>query len=236
MEYTSRANEAIAVSEAGTDVRSAFIIKTYTHLLGAILAFTGLEIIFFKTGFALKFTELLMGSRFGWLLVLGAFMLVGTVGSSLARKADSKTAQYTGLGIYVVAETIIFAPLLYMANYYSGTEIIANAAAITMVGFLGLTAVAFKSRRDFSGLGPYLMWASFCAIGLIVASILMGFQLGVLFFSAMIALAGGYILKQTSTMMRTYPTTHYVSASLELFASVALMFWYVLNLLMSLRD
>jgi len=234
MEYTNQA--VLPVSEAGTDVRAQFIIKTYTHLLGAILAFVGLEVLFFKSGLAYKFTEIVMGSTFSWLLVLGAFMLVGALASSLARKAQSPAAQYAGLGIYVLAETIIFAPLLCIANLYSGLEIIGNAAAITMVGFLGLTAVAFKSRRDFSGLGPYLMWGSFCAIALIVASILMGFQLGILFFSAMIVLAGGYILKQTSTMMRTYPTTHYVSASLELFASVALMFWYVLRLLMSLRD
>jgi FtsH-binding integral membrane protein len=236
MEYTSRANQAIAVSETGTDERSAFIIKTYVHLLGAIIAFTAIEVAFFKSGFALKLTELIMGSTYGYLLAMGAFMLVGGMGSSMARRATSMASQYLGLAIYVLANAIFTAPLLYIATYTSGVEIIGSAAWITLLGFGGLTAVALKSRRDFSGLGPYLMWASFCALGLILASFLMGFQLGVLFFSAMIALAGAYILKQTSSMMRTYPTTHYVSASLELFASVALMFWYVLRLLMSLRD
>ena len=237
MEYTSQANLADPVQNAGTDERAQFIIKTYTHLLGAILAFTGLEVLFFKSGFALQLTELIMGSSYGYLLAMGAYMLVGAMGSGMARRASSMGAQYMGLAIYIVATTIFFAPLLYLANYYSGEDIIANAAWITLIGCGGLTAVAFKSRRDFTGIGPYLMWGSFCALGLIVASLLMGFQLGVLFFSAMIVLAGGYILHDTSKIMRHYPTTHYVSASLELFASVALMFWYVVNLLMSLsRD
>ena len=87
MEYTNQA--VLPVSEAGTDVRAQFIIKTYTHLLGAILAFVGLEVLFFKSGLAYKFTEIVMGSTFSWLLVLGAFMLVGVLASSLARKAQS---------------------------------------------------------------------------------------------------------------------------------------------------
>jgi FtsH-binding integral membrane protein len=235
MEYTSRANQA--VSKATTDVRAAFIVRTYLHLLGAICAFTALEVVFFKTGIAARLRDLLMGSQLSWLVTIGVFMAVGVLGSSMARKANSLSSQYIGLTIYVVAEAIIFAPLLYIANYYSGADIIANAAFVTLIGFGGLTAIAFTSRKDFSGLGPYLKWGMFCALGLMVASLIFGFDLGIIFSGAMIILAGGYILYQTSSVMRSYPTTHHVSASLELFASVALMFWFVLRLLMSLsRD
>ena len=48
-----------------------------------------------------------------------------------------------------------------------------------------------------------------------------------------IMVAAGSILYQTSAIMRTYPSDRYVGASLGLFASVALMFWYVVQLLMS---
>ena len=51
----------------------------------------------------------------------------------------------------------------------------------------------------------------------------------------MIALAGGWILYDTSNVMLHFPEDRYVGASLQLFASVALMFWYVLMLFMS-RD
>jgi FtsH-binding integral membrane protein len=51
----------------------------------------------------------------------------------------------------------------------------------------------------------------------------------------MIGFAGAAILYDTSNIMRNYPEDRYVAAALELFASIALMFWYVLRLFMS-RD
>ena len=54
--------------------------------------------------------------------------------------------------------------------------------------------------------------------------------------AAMVALAGGAILYDTSNVLHHYPEDRYVGAALQLFASVALMFWYVLRLFMSSRD
>ena len=68
-----------------------------------------------------------------------------------------------------------------------------------------------------------------------MGGVLFGFQLGTFFSVAMIALAGGSILYDTSNVMLRYPQDRHVAASLELFASVALMFWYVLRLLSSRR-
>ncbi len=225
------------VAHAEVGDRATFITRTYLHLLGAVLALVGLEVVFFKTGFAQSFAEFALGGRYTWLAVLGGFMLLGTVASSMARRAGSLAAQYAGLSLYVVGEAIILAPLLYLGFAYGGGELVSSAAQITGIAFAGLTAIVVWSRRDLSGMAPYLRWGGFCAMGLIVASILFGFQLGILFFCAMIVLAGGYILHTTSAVMQHYPTTHHVSAALELFAAVALMFWYVLQLLMSLsRD
>jgi FtsH-binding integral membrane protein len=55
------------------------------------------------------------------------------------------------------------------------------------------------------------------------------------FSVAMIVLAGGSILYQTQTIMRHYPSEAYVGAAVQLFASVMLLFWYVLRLLMQAR-
>jgi FtsH-binding integral membrane protein len=52
----------------------------------------------------------------------------------------------------------------------------------------------------------------------------------------MVAFASAAILYDTSKIMRHYSTQHYVAASLELFASVALLFWYVLQVMMSLSS
>jgi hypothetical protein len=54
--------------------------------------------------------------------------------------------------------------------------------------------------------------------------------------AAMIALAGGSILYQTQSIMAQYPSQAYVGASVQLFASVMLLFWYVLRLLIQLRN
>jgi FtsH-binding integral membrane protein len=52
----------------------------------------------------------------------------------------------------------------------------------------------------------------------------------------MVALAGGAILFDTSNVLHRYPTDRHVAAALALFASVALMFWYVLRIFMATRD
>ena len=102
--------------------------------------------------------------------------------------------------------------------------------------FAGLTFVAFTSKKDFSFLGGVLKIGSFVAIGLIVASLLMGFNLGIWFSGAMVLFAGVSILYQTSNIIHNYRPDQHVAASLGLFASVALLFWYVLQILLSLNS
>ena len=77
--------------------------------------------------------------------------------------------------------------------------------------------------------------ATFGALGIIIASALFGFSLGVIFVGAMIVLMAGYILYQTTLVMSYFPPSSYVAASLMLFSTVATLFWYVLQLIMSLR-
>ena len=69
---------------------------------------------------------------------------------------------------------------------------------------------------------------------IIIVSIVVGFSLGAFFSIAMVLLAAGYILYYTSKIMKEYPVGSHVAASLALFAAVALLFWYILRLLMIL--
>ena len=73
------------------------------------------------------------------------------------------------------------------------------------------------------------------ALGAIAGGILFGFQLGTWFSVAMIGFAGAAVLYDTSNILHHYPEDRYVAASMALFASIALMFWYVLQLFLS-RD
>ena len=222
----------VPVSSLSVDSRATFINRTYQHLLAAIVAFAAIEVFLFTSGLAQRMARAMLGVN--WLWVLGGFMIVGWLASRAAHRSQSLGVQYLALAGFVVAEAIIFVPLLYIAQRVA-PGVIESAAIVTMLGFAGLTAIAFVTRKDFSFLGGLLRWGFILALVLIVAGALFGFQLGTFFSVAMIGFAGAAILYDTSNVLHHFPEDRYVGAALELFASVALMFWYVLRLFMS-RD
>ena len=215
------------VGAIDTARRAQFITRTYVHLLAAIVGFTAVEVVLFQTGLALPIAQAMLGV--GWLLVLGGFMVAGWVFSGMAARAQSRSAQYVALAGYVLAEAIIFVPLLVIAEI-NAPGAIQSAALLTLVGFGALTGIAMTTSKDFTFMGGILRWIGVSALLLIVGSVLFGFQLGMLFSFAMVVFAGATILYSTSKILRTYPEDRYVSAALELFASVALMFWYILRI------
>jgi FtsH-binding integral membrane protein len=222
----------LPVIELDSQSRGRFIARTYNHLFVAIAAFVLIEIAIFKAGWAEPMARAMSGVS--WLLILGAFMVVGWLARSVAHKAVSKPVQYLALAGYVVAWSVLFVPMLFIADKFApGT--ISSAALITLIGFTALTLVVFLTRKDFSFLRGILFWGGIVAVVAIIGGAIFGFQLGTFFSVAMIALAGGAILYDTSNVLHHYPEDRYVAASLELFASVALMMWYVLRLLMSRR-
>lgn len=224
------------VAALGDSARASFLVRTYTHLLGAILLFAAIEIFFFTSGLAYPMAQAMLGTS--WLLVLGGFVAVSWFASSAAARAESKAAQYGALFAFVLAQAIIFVPLLALAEGYAqetGNSVIGSAAWVTLLGFSVLTAIVMVTGKDFSFLGGIVKWGLGLALVAIVAGVLFGFNLGTWFSVAMIGLAGAAILYDTSKVLHQYPEDRYVSAALELFASVALMFWYVLRLFMSRR-
>ncbi|MGA9521136.1 MAG: Bax inhibitor-1 family protein [Myxococcaceae bacterium] len=225
----------ISVAEASPADRLSFIRKTYAHLAVAIFAFMGLEAALLASPLSTAMMEALAGSKYGWLVVMAAFVGVGWVAERWARTGTSVAMQYLGLGLYVVAEAFIFIPLLYVAAAYFGPSIIVEAGLYTALVFAGLTGTVFFTRSDFSWLRPMLMVASLAALGVIIASILFGFTLGTLFSAVMVVVAAGYILYYTSNVLHHYPVGSHVAASLALFSAVALLFWYILRILMSSR-
>ena len=231
MNNTQSYPQPIPVIELDEQSRATFVSRTYTHLFGAITAFTLIEIFLFKSGLADTMARAMLGVS--WLFVLGGFVVVSWLASRVAHTATSKAAQYGALAGFVAAEAIIFVPLLWMANAYAG--MLTSAVAVTFLGFTGLSLVAFFTRKDFSFLRGILCWGGIIALVLIVVGTIFGFQLGTFFSVAMIALAGGAILYDTSNILHHYPEDRYIGAALELFASVALMFWYVLRLFLSSR-
>lgn len=225
------------VANAAENERASFIKLTYVHLAGAIGVFAVLETLLIQSGVANSFMGMLAGSRWSWLIVLGAFMLVSTVANNWAHSGISREKQYMGLGLFVVAEAIIFMPLIFMAiaRDPSGT-LLQNAAIVTVALVGGLTFTAFSTKINFSFMGRFLMIGGFVAMGMIVASMIFGFSLGLWFSGAMIIFAAGSVLYSTSNIIHEYHTDQHVAASLSLFSSVGLLFWYILQFMMSMGD
>ena len=227
--------QAFPAAQVGVNERADFIMKTYAHLSVAVGAFVLLEVLFLQVLDAQAITQMMMGSRWSWMIVLGLFMFVSWIANSWAVNSTSLATQYMGLALYVVAEAIIFVPLLFLAGRIPG--VIPTAGVATLFLFAALSAVVFITKTDFSFLRSILVFSGFAAMGLIFCGILFGFTLGPIFTVAMIAFACGYILYYTSQVMQHYRTDQYVAASLALFAAVALLFWYIIQLVMSLsRD
>ncbi len=227
------------VAAAGISERTAFIRRVYVHLAGAVAAFLVLECLLltlFPPDVLLENIGPALGG-YGWLIVLGVFMGVSWLARSWADSSTSSGLQYAGLGLYVVAEAVIFLPLMALSLMIDRSgSIPLQAGLITGTVFIGLTAMTMLTGADFSWLGRYLFLAGMVALATIVIGIFAGFQLGLFFSAAMVLLAAGYILYDTSNIMHHYRTDQHVAASLALFASVALMLWYVMRILISLRD
>jgi len=225
--YSDRVVAAAMPSE-----RAAFIRRTYSHLAGAILAFAGLEAVLFQSGVAEGFMRQVFSGGSGWLLALMLlFVGGGYVAQYWARSATSRGTQYAGLALYVVLEVVIFMPLLWLAVHYSNDAwIIQKAGLLTLGVFAGLTMAVFMTGQDFSFMRTGLIVAGWASVGLVLVAVLFGLNLGTWFSFAMVGLAAAYIIYDTSNVMHHYRSDQHVAAALELFASVALMFYYILRI------
>ena len=204
--------------------------------------------------FALPIARALSGASAGWVLVLGGVVVLGALLRGFAHSARSLLAQYATLVLFVVVQAVVFVPLLVAADAQTPGAI-RSAAAATGTGFVGLTAVAFTTRRDLHFLCAVVRWGLSVGLIVIISAAAFGFELGDYFCVAMLAMAGTAVVYDTSNMLHHFRgegrgeslgegrdegpddrnEDSYVAASLELFASIALMFWYTLRLFVTIR-
>lgn len=224
-------NQATPVAHLDEQVRTEFIVKVYQHLALALAAFVGFEVVLFNVGLAEAMHDFFLRSGgASWLLLLGGVAIINWFAAQAAYDVLDQSRQYLGLFGVALGQALIFAPFLYRILALEGSAPVVNAVWITGLGFAGLTAVAYFTRRDLSFLRPLVMWGFVAALVLILAAVLFGANLGTWFSLAMIGLAGAAILYQTQGILRTYPETAYVGAAVSLFGSLMTMFWYVLRL------
>ena len=245
-----------AVATLGVSDRVAFLRKTYALLGAALIAWPVLTAVILKFAPAFSFGLFkfaFLSGGWNWLIVMGLFMGVGYLANRLAVSETSRGLQFLGLGLEVGAWSLLLQPILWILMLKFGgrtminggevptlsgdaMNILMQAIVITLAIFVGLTLTVFISKKDFTFMRGVLTICSFAALGVILASMIFGFSLGALFCGVMVLLMGGYILYQTSLIMSAFPPSAYVAAALMLFSTIATLFWYVLQLLMSRRN
>ncbi len=218
--------------KAESSQRRSFLFKTYLHVFLALVLFVCMQALMFQTGVANVILQKMAGIN--WLLILMAFGILSSMASRMAYQVKTLAGQYMALIAFVFLWAIL--SLSLVSNFYYGSgHMVKNAALLTLISFSLLTIGTFVTKVNFSFLGVFLRWIGILAISLIVVQILgpmlfgagLSFGLGTWFTLMMIAYAGGSILYSTSRIMRDFPVDKHVAASLELFSSIILLFWYI---------
>ena len=226
-------NDSLMVSQLSEIEKAEFYRKTYMHVAVAILAFGAVEYLLLKT-VPLETVLTMVSGRYIWLAVIGVFWLASMLATKLSFSL-SRNTQYLGLGLYVLIEAVIFLPMLGIASLYA-PQVITQAALVTLFMFAGLTATVFFTNKDFSFLRNIIVIGGFVALGVIVTGSIFGWNLGLWFSLAMVGLASASILYETYNIKNVYNKEQYVGAALQMFASIMLLFWYILRIFLNRRD
>ena len=135
---------------------------------------------------------------------------------------------------FTTVSGLTLGPLLYQV----GPSIAAEAFALTAITFAGLSLYVVYSKKDFSFMSGFLMTG---LIVIIIGGLLNMFfiQSGMMHFvmsGASVLLFSGFILYDTSNILRYYGTDEYVSATLALYLDILNMFIALLSILGIMSD
>ena len=149
-----------------------------------------------------------------------------------ARKRE--TLGLIALFSFTILTGITTAPILLV---YTGATI-TKAAFLTGLTFAGLSFYTIVSKKDFSFLGGILTVSLIVLIigGLLNAFLFKSSAVSFLYSAAGVFIFSGFILYDTSNILRRYPTDEYISATLTLYLDVLNLFLMLLNLLGGRRN
>jgi hypothetical protein len=242
-------NNPFIVDVAPVEDRVSFYRRTYAHVAGALLAFAALLAFFFagfdqQTGIAFVLAKSLFGmmqslGAWSWLLVMLAFWVGTMAAQALATNRASVAAQYSGLGLYVLLQALIFIPLLAIVHVKTGgqmAQILLPACSLTGALVVGLTLSVYMTSTDFSFLRTVIVIGSVVALALVLLSAFGLFALGTWFALAMILLMATAILYQTWVIKTQLTTGDHIIAAFMLFSSIVTLLWYVISFFLGRRD
>ncbi len=182
---------------------------------------------------AMGLAKVIYGSRWGWLLYMGLFL-----GGSYAVHAVAETRPINAIAyaVWVVLLGLLIAPIVLMVNATKGPEIITQASGLTALVFGGLTVFVLWTGKDFSFLRGILVLGFWALLAASLIGWLTGFTFGLWMSAAVVVLMAGYILYDTSMVLRHLPTNMAMTGAILLFTDVVILFKHILLLLARSRD
>jgi modulator of FtsH protease len=119
----------------------------------------------------------------------------------------------------------------YLKALPNGSQVVMTSLGVTAAAFLGLSAYAVKSQKDFSFLGGFLFVGAIGAFVLGLVAVFFQLSTLSLVVSGMfLIVSSGYILWQTSEIIRG-GETNYILATITLYVAIYNMFLSLLHLL-----
>ncbi|MGB5396950.1 MAG: Bax inhibitor-1/YccA family protein [Gammaproteobacteria bacterium] len=156
---------------------------------------------------------------------------LGLVWFALPRTANSSKGLWVVFGITGLLGFSIGPMLSHYLQMSNGGQIVATAFGGTGVIFLALSGYALTSRKDFSFMAGFLMVGLVVALVAIIANIFLQMPiLSLVISSAVILIMSGFILYDTSAIIRG-EQTNYILATVGMYLSIFNIFIHLLNLL-----
>jgi modulator of FtsH protease len=215
---------ATSTTVRGSAVATNKVLRNTYMLLGATLLFSAAMA---GLSMALKLPT------FGWLTLIVYFGLLFAV---------TKTQNSSWGILWTFALTgflgLTLGPILnlYLTAIPNGGQLVMTALGTTAAAFLGLSAYAITSKRDFSFMGGFL---AIGAIGAFVLGLVAYFfqlsTLSLVVSGMFLVVSGGLMLYQTSEIVRG-GETNYISATVTLYVSIYNMFLSLLHLFGAASD
>lgn len=229
----------------------AFLRKVYALFTGSLVAaFVGAIVALYAgadmsratveiNGVARTVPPLVVWFQNHW--VIGMVLFLGSFfgASAVRHRPGINMAALFGAaflsGLYI-------APMLWFVQFMASqgqtlsTSPIRDAFALTVLGFTGLTSYALLSKRDFSFLGGFLSMGLWVLIGASILGMFVGgsaFSLAIA--SVGILLFGGFILFDTSRILRDPTNRDAVGAAIGLYLNFLNLFLFLLRILASSR-
>lgn len=217
---------AMPAAVADADARARFLTKTYTWVLYGILAFCAT-----LWGYENNPTINGLGNALFGNWIIGMVVLVG---ASIAVHAFAERSPINVVVYFAFAFVmgLVLGPIVSFANE-TAPGIVTQASLATALTFLVLTAVVFVTGKDF-GFLKGILWTGLIGLFLIaLCSMIFGFGIGIWYSYAGALIFSGFILYDTSNILRRYPTTAHIAAAVVLFVDIIMLFKHLLLIFLS---